>query len=215
MFQEERYRMVSEQIEQRGIDDPRLLEVMRRVPRHLFVPEEMIVAAYEDDPLPIGDGQTISQPFIVAYMTNLFHFKGSEKVLEIGTGSGYQAMILAGMVNTVHTVERHSLLAESAAARIKQLGANNVWVHCGDGSGGWPQFAPYDAILMTAAAPQIPEQVLAQLCDGGQLVAPVGSMGRQVLQHWSRKGNEFQYKDLLPVTFVPLRGECGWSTLDW
>ena len=206
-----RERMVREQIEPRGVTDPRVLDAMRRVPRHLCVPPDYRDLAYSDGPLPIGHGQTISQPYIVAYMTALLRLKGDEKVLEIGTGSGYQAAVLAHLAREVHTVERIPALAEQAAERLRQLGYTNVTVHLGDGTLGLPQFAPYDAILVTAAAPQVPQSLLEQLADGGRLVIPVGSRGVQYLERWLRFGDEFHRQVLDPVAFVPLIGEEGWG----
>lgn len=206
-----RERMVREQIEARGVTDRRVLEAMRRVPRHLFVPPEYRDAAYSDGPLPIGHGQTISQPYIVAYMTALLHLKGDEKVLEIGTGSGYQAAVLAHLAREVHTVERIPALAERAAALLRRLGLTNVTVHQGDGSLGLPAFAPYDAILVTAAAPRVPPSLLDQLADGGRLVIPVGSHGLQHLERWRRVGDALRRQILDPVAFVPLIGEEGWG----
>ena len=206
-----RERMVREQIEARGVTDPRVLEAMRRVPRHLFVPPDYRDLAYSDGPLPIGHGQTISQPFIVAYMTALLRLKGDEKVLEIGTGSGYQAAVLAHLAREVHTVERIPALAEQARQRLEALGLDNVTVHLGDGTLGLPELAPFDAILVTAAAPKVPQSLLDQLADGGRLVIPVGSRGVQYLERWLRFGDEFRRQVLDPVAFVPLIGEEGWD----
>ncbi len=207
-----RERMVREQIEARGVRDPRVLDAMRRVPRHLFVPAEYRDAAYSDGPLPIGYGQTISQPFIVAYMTALLHLKGDEKVLEIGTGSGYQAAVLAHLAHEVHTVERIPALADRAEALLRRLGLTNVTVHRGDGTLGLPAYAPYDAILVTAAAPKVPQSLLDQLADGGRLVIPVGGHGLQHLERWTRLGEEFRRQVLDAVAFVPLIGEEGWAS---
>ena len=202
--------MVIEQIAARGVRDPRVLEAMRRVPRHLFVPPDYREEAYGDFPLPIGQGQTISQPFIVAYMSALLNLKGNEKVLEIGTGSGYQAAVLAHLAREVHTVERLPHLALRASERLETLGLNNVAVHVGDGTLGWPENAPYDAIIVTAAAPKIPEPLLEQLAEGGRLVAPVGDRGFQHLERWTRHQGALQREVLEPVAFVPLLGEYGW-----
>lgn len=206
-----RERMVREQIEARGVTDRRVLEAMRRVPRHLFMPPEYRDAAYSDGPLPIGHGQTISQPYIVAYMTALLHLKGDEKVLEIGTGSGYQAAVLAHLAREVHTVERIPALADRAEGLLRRLGLTNVTVHRGDGTLGLPEFAPYDAILVTAAAPKVPQSLLDQLADGGRLVIPVGSHGVQYLERWRRLGEEFRRQVLDAVAFVPLIGQEGWG----
>lgn len=207
-----RERMVREQIEARGVTDPRVLDAMRRVPRHLFVPPDYRDLAYSDGPLPIGHGQTISQPYIVAYMTALLRLKGDEKVLEIGTGSGYQAAVLAHLAREVHTVERIPALAEQARRRLEALGLTNVTVHISDGTLGLPELAPFDAILVTAAAPKVPQSLLDQLADGGRLVIPVGSRGVQYLERWLRFGDEFRRQVLDPVAFVPLIGEEGWSS---
>lgn len=207
--------MVLEQIERRGLRNPRLLAAFRKVPRHLFVPVELRDRAYDDGPLPIGKGQTISQPYIVALMTSLLALEGDERVLEIGTGSGYQAAILGEMSKEVHTVERHAGLALRAAEVLSQLGYLNVHVHTGDGSLGWEQAAPYDAIVVTAAAAAPPPPLLNQLAEGGRLVLPVGSRMEQILQVWHKQAGTFTYENIIPVSFVPLRGQYGWSERDW
>ncbi len=207
--------MVSRQIERRGIKAPQLLEAMRQIPRHLFVQPLMQDRAYEDNPLPIGENQTISQPYIVALMTSLIYLEGVENVLEIGTGSGYQAAILSRLAKTVHTIERHRSLARRAESILKELNIQNVTVHVGDGSVGLPDFAPFEAILITAAMPQVPGVLLDQLSKDGRLVAPVGSSGKQILQRWTREGETFSREDLIPVTFVPLRGKLGWKSSEW
>jgi protein-L-isoaspartate(D-aspartate) O-methyltransferase len=188
---------------------------MRQVPRHLFVPPDVRHLAYHDGPLPIGDGQTISQPYIVALMTSLLALKGDENVLEIGTGSGYQAAILSRLAKTVHTVERHINLAVRASQTLQELGYTNVFVHHGDGTLGWPEAAPYDAILVTAAAPTAPPPLLEQLADGGYLVLPVGNRFSQDLQRWQRTGQHYQTESFLPVAFVPLLGKYGWKEELW
>ena len=210
-----RTEMVADQIARRGLHDPRLLAAFQHVPRHLFLPPLLRSHAYEDRPLPIGKNQTISQPYIVALMTSLLALKGDEKVLEIGTGSGYQAAILSTMAQTVHSIERHQELADAARARLVRLGYYNVQVHCADGSSGWPQAAPYQAIIVTAAAVAAPKPLLEQLAEGGRLVLPVGGSQGQVLQLWTRESGRLDYQDMLPVSFVPLRGEFGWSEDDW
>lgn len=210
----ERLRMVDEQLYKRDIRDPRVLEAMRSVPRHRFVPEEHRYMAYNDGPLPIGGGQTISQPYIVALMTQLLDLTGDEKVLEIGTGSGYQAAVLSHLAQEVYSVERDPRLAEHADQVLKALGLDNVHVQVGDGSLGIPEHAPYDAILVTAAAPDVPRVLLEQLADGGRLVIPVGGRLGQYLEKWWRKGSEFSKDVLVPVAFVPLRGQYGWEN-DW
>ena len=207
-YERDRKRMVKEQIERRGLHNPRLLTAFESVPRHLFVPEEYRYSAYDDNPLPIGFGQTISQPYIVALMTDLLGLKGNEHVLEVGAGSGYQAAILGMMAGEVHTVEYVSELAAGADKLLKVLGVDNVHCHFGDGSVGWPEAAPYDGILVAAAAPQTPKSLLEQLRDGGRLVLPVGGRGFQQLEVWERQGDGFESKTITTVAFVPLRGEA-------
>jgi protein-L-isoaspartate(D-aspartate) O-methyltransferase len=209
-FAGERQRMVEEQLCPRGIDDPRVLAVFESTPRHLFVPEESRPWAYADSPQSIGFGQTISQPFIVALMTQLLHLTGSERVLEVGAGSGYQAAILAQLVADVDTVEFIPELAERAACTLAELGLDNVHVHSGDGSEGWPACAPYDAILVAAAAPHVPPPLLEQLAAHGRLILPVGRHGTQELQLWQREQGTFEHKAIIPVAFVPLHGRHGW-----
>ncbi len=210
-----RQRMVSEQIIARGITDQRVLDAMRRIPRHWFVPEEYANIAYSDTPLPIGNGQTISQPYIVALMTELMELEGDENVLEVGTGSGYQAALLACLAHQVHTIERHAGLAGKAEDVLLQLGVTNVLVHVGDGSLGLPKYAPYQAIMITAAAPHIPQPICDQLDQGGRLVAPVGGAGGQMLDRWRKLGTEFKQEHIAPVAFVPLRGQHGWKEDNW
>ena len=207
--------MVAHQIEQRGLRDPRLLAALRSVPRHLFVPENQRGMAYDDYPLAIGSGQTISQPYIVALMTDLLQLRGQENVLEIGTGSGYQAAILACLAGCVVTIERYEFLALRARQVLAELGYLNIQVHTGDGALGWPAAAPFQGILVTAAAPSPPAPLLEQLADGGRLVIPVGGRSGQTLQVWQRQGTEFEHEDILPVAFVPLRGKHGWDLQAW
>jgi len=211
----ERWRMVEEQIAGRSIQDQRLLEVMRSVPRHCFVPAEYRHLAYADGPLPIGSGQTISQPYIVALMTQALQLNDEDRVLEIGTGSGYQAAILAHLAGEVYTIERHKGLARRAADTLEELGLTNVTVHIGDGSLGLPQYAPYQAIIVTAAAPRVPQTLLEQLDDGGRMVIPVGGQMGQYLEYWVRRGTRYTQDALVPVAFVPLRGKLGWEDNDW
>jgi len=213
-YEQQRRRMVKEQIAGRDIHDPRILAAMQSVPRHLFVPPNYRHQAYSDGPLPIGGGQTISQPYIVALMTLLLNLKGDEKVLEIGTGSGYQAAILAHLAQEVHTIERDPYLAEHAWQVLTSLGLPNVFVHVGDGSKGLESKAPYQAILVTAAAPSVPQALLDQLDEGGRLVIPVGGRAGQYLEKWQRTGSRIVQDVLVPVAFVPLRGEYGWEK-DW
>jgi len=210
-FQIVRKRMVEEQIAARGVLDPRLLAVMGSLPRHLFVPADDLAWAYADGPLPIGHGQTISQPYIVALMTELLQVESTDRVLEVGTGSGYQAAVLGQLAAEVHTVEMIPELAAQAARVLTDLGYINVYVHLGDGSLGWLEDAPYAGILVAAAAPSAPQPLLDQLADGGRLVVPVGSRGLQHLEVWNRTGNKFKRQDNLGVAFVPLRGEFGWK----
>ena len=214
-FALERQRMVVQQIQARDIYDQHVLEAMRTVPRHRFVPSENLPHAYMDGPLPIGCGQTISQPYIVALMTQMLQLNGDETVLEVGTGSGYQAAILASLVRKVITIERFSELAKGAAKVLKELGFTNVEVHVGDGSLGWQEQAPYQAIMVTAAAPLTPKSLLNQLDDHGRLVIPVGEQWGQYLERWIRQGKEFNREVLTPVAFVPLRGEEGWKDERW
>jgi len=209
--QEARKRMVDGQIALRGITSPRVLEAFLEVPRQLFVPKNQQARAYQDSPLPIGLGQTISQPYIAAYMTDYLQLAGLERVLEIGTGSGYQAAILGILAEEVHTIERHPFLADSAARLLQELGYLNIQVHKGDGSQGLPDCAPYQAIMVTAAAPEVPAPLLDQLAEGGRLIMPVGSRGGQVLLLYRREGNRFQREELVPVAFVPLIGKHGWE----
>lgn len=210
-FDAARERMVTEQIVQRGVRDPRVLETMRQVPRHKFFPEDARPYAYLDSPLKIGNGQTISQPYIVALMTELLDVRPEDKVLDVGTGSGYQAAVLALLAREVHSIERVSTLAEAAGAILTALGYANVQVHLGDGTGGYPEAAPYDRILVAAAAPQAPPALKAQLAEGGRLVIPVGSRTLQRLQIWDLEDGKFKQADSIPVVFVPLIGEGGWE----
>lgn len=207
--------MVEGQLTARNIRDARVLQAMGSVPRHRFVPLEHRHLSYNDGPLPIGSGQTISQPYIVALMTQLLLLEGEEKVLEIGTGSGYQAAVLARLAQEVHTIERQNRLAEHAQAVLRELGIENVSIHIGDGSQGLPEQAPFQAILVTAAAPEVPPILLEQLAEGGRLVLPVGSRLGQYLERWTRGGSEFSQEVLVPVAFVPLRGRYGWKEEDW
>lgn len=214
-FTQQREQMVREQIASRGIQNRSVLGAMLSVPRHLFVPPEYRSMAYADGPLPIGEGQTISQPYIVALMSEQLELQGNETVLEVGTGSGYQAAILSQLAHQVHTIERHARLAEAARASLTSMGATNVSVHVGDGSVGLPQYAPYGGILVTAAAPEAPKPLLEQLADGGRLVIPVGGSLGQVLETWQRQGSHYNQESVLPVAFVPLRGAHGWGDDHW
>ena len=208
-----RARMVAEQIVRRGVGDERVLRAMATVPRHLFVPEHLRDSAYEDGPLPIGEDQTISQPYIVAAMTAAARLKPGVRVLEIGTRSGYGAAVVSRIAAEVYTVERVSALAAAAAARLARLGYANVHVREGDGSRGWPEHAPYDAILVTASGPRVPEALLEQLAVGGRLVMPVGvSLAQRLVRVTRTEADEYQYDDLEGVTFVPLIGVEGWPS---
>lgn len=203
--------MVAEQIVRRGIRDERVIAAFHEVQRHRFVPERERARAYEDSPLPIGQNQTISQPYIVAYMLQALNLRGDEKVLEIGTGSGYQAALLGNLAGEVYTIERHEALAESAKKLLMELGYVNVHVVHADGSEGWPDHAPYDAAIVAAGAPVVPQQLLDQLAEGGRLVIPVGEAGRQMLQLWTLTEGQADFEELVPVAFVPLIGKHGWK----
>ncbi|HVG69621.1 MAG TPA: protein-L-isoaspartate(D-aspartate) O-methyltransferase [Vicinamibacterales bacterium] len=199
-----RRRMVNEQIADRDVRDPRVLEAMRKVPRHRFVPPALIPRAYDDSPLPIGYDQTISQPFIVAHMTEALGIQGSHKVLEIGTGSGYQAAVLGELARTVYTIEIVPELARGAAATLKALGYSNVRVRAGDGYAGWPEQAPFDRIMLTAAPEEIPKPLIDQLAPRGRLLAPVGEQGSvQWLTIVEKTPQGVTQRRTLPVRFVP------------
>ncbi|MGB2599876.1 MAG: protein-L-isoaspartate(D-aspartate) O-methyltransferase [Candidatus Omnitrophota bacterium] len=202
-FAARRRQMVEGQIESRGVTDRNVIKAMMKVKRHLFVPRNLIDAAYRDTPLPIGHGQTISQPYIVAYMTEAAGLKSTDRVLEIGTGSGYQAAILGEIAKEVYTIEIVKPLAESAESRLKQLGYDNIKVKWGDGYEGWPEYAPFDAIVVTAAPPEIPEELVTQLKTGGKMVVPVGSFFQE-LYLIIRAESGYEKKALLPVRFVPM-----------
>lgn len=206
-----RAEMVEEQLRQRGIKDERVLAAFLKVPRHKFVRSQDLWCAYDDYPLPIGYGQTISQPYIVALMTELLELQGNEQVLEIGTGSGYQAAILAELAKEVITIERIPELARRARQVLMSLGYRNVTVLIGDGSLGAPEFAPFDAIIVTAAAPHPPKALLAQLKDGGRLVIPIGDRHLQELVRFIRHGERYEMQQHGPCLFVPLIGEEGWG----
>ncbi len=210
-WQHLRERMVQEQLEARHITDPHVLRAMREIPRHHFVPHELEHLAYRDSPLPIGQDQTISQPYIVAYMTECLALTGCETVLEIGTGSGYQTAILCQLARHVYSIERHDSLAERAAANIDALGIENVEIHVGDGSQGLPDMAPFDAIVISAAAPALPIALRGQLAEGGRMVLPVGDSQSQYLERVYRCGNTWNIEQLMPVMFVLLIGRYGFS----
>lgn len=212
-FSKARQEMVDSQIINRGISDERVLNVFRKIPRHFFVQESDKDNAYSDHPLPIGQGQTISQPYIVALMTSLLDLTGDEKVLEIGTGSGYQTAIMASLAKEVHSIERIKRLSQFAEDNLRELCLENVYLHVGDGSLGWPDAAPYDRILITAAAPGISDDLLNQLNVNGRIVSPLGGRWRQDLEVWVKEKNGIKKEKILPVVFVPLRGVHGWQDL--
>ncbi|MEQ5814304.1 protein-L-isoaspartate(D-aspartate) O-methyltransferase [Marinobacter sp. NFXS11] len=212
-FELQRASMVDFQLRARGIESPIVLEAMGRVPREHFIPERMKDCAYDDGPLPIGAGQTISQPYIVALMTEALNLEGGERVLDIGTGSGYAAAVLGCIASEVFSIERVPELADRAARTLAADGFDNVRVRCGDGTIGWPEHQPFDGIIVAAGAPAVPESLKHQLAVGGHLVIPVGSdHSVQSLERITRlTENEFRTEDLGAVRFVPLIGEQGWS----
>ena len=210
-YDSERNRMVVEQIEARGVRDLRVLAAMRKVPRHEFMPAALRDRAYGDHAMPIGDGQTISQPYIVALMTELLELKGPERVLEIGTGSGYQAAVLAELCDKVYTVERIKSLADRARAALDRTGYRSVAIKVFDGTYGWKEMAPFDAIIVTAAAPEVPAPLIEQLKEGGRLVVPVGERYSQVLVTVIRTGRGTTVRSSIPCVFVPLIGNHGWK----
>lgn len=202
--------MVKNQIISRGIKDERVIFAFLKVPRHKFVPEKNILEAYDDHPLPIGEGQTISQPYIVALMTECLGLKGDEKVLEIGTGSGYQTAILAELAHEVYSIERISSLAEKAKLILEELGYKNIKIKIGDGTLGWEEFSPYDGIIVTAGSPEIPPPLLNQLNDGGRLVIPLGDSFSQVLTVVEKNKDKIKKEEICGCIFVPLVGKYGW-----
>ncbi len=210
-FQELREIMVETQLIPRGIKDRRVIDAMKRVPRHLFVSEAMQYRAYDDMALSIGEGQTISQPYMVAAMTEFLELTGDERVLEIGTGSGYQAAILAELSKEVYTVERVSVLSEQAKALFHALGYKNIHVKVGDGTSGWPEEAPFNRIIVTAGTPKIPEPLKEQLSDEGIMIAPVGDRFSQQIIKVKKSKNIFSESFHTPCVFVPLIGEHGWK----
>ena len=203
--------MIEKQLRRRGITDSAVLAAMSAVPRHEFVSEELRSHAYDDLPLPIGGGQTISQPYIVAAMTAALRLQPTDRVLEIGTGCGYQAAVLSRLATQVFTIERRPELASSASAKLTRLGYSNAHVHCGDGTLGLADFAPFDAVLVAAAAPAIPKPLLAQLAEGGRMILPVGGTEHQELQLIEKCGDAFPTKMLEGCRFVPLVGYFGWQ----
>ena len=208
-FKESRHTMVERQIKARGITDEKVLEVMRKLPRHLFVDSSMMEKAYSDHPLPIAEGQTISQPYIVALMTEALELKGTEKILEIGTGSGYQAAVLAEICKEVYSIEIRDGLAESARELLKSLGYENIKVKSADGYFGWDEYAPYDAIIITCAVNHVPPLLIKQLKDGGRLILPLGSvLYYQTLTLIDKQGENLNVNYITEVTFVPMIGEA-------
>jgi protein-L-isoaspartate(D-aspartate) O-methyltransferase len=211
-FARERERMVEEQLVARGVTDPRVLDVMRRVPRHMFVDDAWRERAYDDHPLPIGEGQTISQPFIVGRMTELLRLTGSEKVLEIGTGSGYQAAMLAELGARVCTIERLPKLAARARQILDMLGYTNVWVRVANGTLGWPDEAPFDRIVVTAGGPSVPPPLFEQLAEGGRMVMPVGDAATQVLKVIEKRQGAMHVTEDSRCVFVKLVGKYAWES---
>jgi protein-L-isoaspartate(D-aspartate) O-methyltransferase len=207
----QREEMIEKQLRRRGINDAAVLAAMAEVPRHEFVSENVRSHAYDDLPLPIGSGQTISQPYIVAAMTAALHLQPGDRVLEIGTGCGYHAAVLSRLAKEVFTIERRPELASSASATLARLGYSNAHVHCGDGTLGLPELAPFDAILVAAAAPAVPKPLLAQLAEGGRIILPIGGAEHQELQLIEKHGDSFPTKMLEGCRFVPLLGHHGWQ----
>ena len=210
-FERERRRMVEEQLVRRGITDARVLAAIGRVPRHLFVQEAMRERAYGDHPLPIGEDQTISQPYIVGLMSSLLALTGREKVLEVGTGSGYQTAVLAELARRVCSIERLPGLALQARARLEALGYANVWVRVGNGTLGWPDEAPFERILVTAGGPTVPPPLFAQLAEGGLMVLPVGETTGQTLTLVENVGGQMRKRACGDCSFVPLVGKYAWE----
>jgi protein-L-isoaspartate(D-aspartate) O-methyltransferase len=205
---EARLRMVREQVRARGVENRRVLRAMEQVPRHQFVPEDVRDQAYDDRPLPIGSGQTISQPYIVGLMTELLEVEPTDRVLEIGTGSGYQAAVLSRLVSQVYTIEIVQPLGEQARRTLARLGYANVHTRIGDGYKGWPEAAPFDGIVVTAAPQQVPQPLLDQLAVGGKLVVPVGDAWQDLTVYTKQRDGTFQKRNVLPVRFVPMTGEA-------
>lgn len=210
-FQKLREFMITNQLIPRGIKDHRVLDAMRHVPRHIFAGGHNLANAYDDMALPIGEGQTISQPYMVAIMTELLELKGQEKVLEIGTGSGYQGAVLAELAKEVYSLERIALLADRAATEYRTLGCDNIHIRTGDGTLGWPEEAPFDRIIITAASPGLPEPLMEQLAMNGILVIPVGSRYSQQLLKITKTDHGIKEEYHTPCVFVPLIGKYGWE----
>ena len=210
-FARARQKMVKEQIIGRGVRDPRVIEAMTRIPRHFFIPEALFGQAYRDTALPIGEGQTITQPYMVAFMGEALCLGGNERVLEVGTGSGYQAAVLSCLAGRVYSVERIRALLERARKALDRVQCHNVVTQLSDGSYGWPEEAPFDAILVTAGAPSLPRPLLGQLREGGTLVVPVGDRNCQRLIRVRKDARGLSQEELLECNFVSLVGEYGWS----
>lgn len=204
-----RKEMVENQIIARGIADKKVINAMLKVERHLFVPDEYVQQAYEDYPLPIGEGQTISQPYIVALMTQSLALTKTSKVLEIGTGSGYQAAILAEICDSVYTIELFETLSKQAEITLNEVGYKNIRLKSGDGYAGWEQFGPFDAIIVTCAPTHVPQALQYQLAEGGKMVIPVGQANNQELVLYEKKNNNIHKKDIVPVRFVPMLDKSG------
>jgi protein-L-isoaspartate(D-aspartate) O-methyltransferase len=210
-YDKERGRMVDEQIAVRGVADPRILAAMRKVPRHEFLPEAIRGMAYQDSALPLGEAQTMSQPYMVALMSQLLELKGTERVLEIGTGSGYQAAVLAELCEKVYTVERVKMLADRARSALDRLGYRSVAIKVYDGTYGWKEMAPFDAIMVTAGAPDVPAPLVAQLNEGGRMIIPVGERFGQTLLKVVKTPEGPVTEKSIPCMFVPLIGNHGWK----
>ena len=211
-YETSRTRMVEEQLVRRGVTDERVVGAMRRIPRHLFVEAPLRDRAHGDHPLPIGEEQTISQPYIVGFMTQLLELRGQEKVLEVGTGSGYQTAVLAELARRVCTIERLPRLAERARTLLEQLGYDNVWVRVGSGTLGWPDEAPFDRILVTAGGPSVPPPLFQQLAEGGRMVVPVGDVTNQTLTVVEKIRGEMKTRSCGECKFVKLVGKYAWET---
>ncbi|MCM8798746.1 MAG: protein-L-isoaspartate(D-aspartate) O-methyltransferase [Candidatus Omnitrophica bacterium] len=209
-----REEMVKNQIVARGIKDQRVIRAFLKVPRHIFVLEKDLPQAYNDHPLPIGEGQTISQPYMVALMTECLRLKGGERVLEIGTGSGYQTAILAELAGEVYSIERFPSLGEKAGMLLAKLGYKNISIKVGDGTLGWEEFSPYDRIIVTASSPEIPSPLITQLKEGGYLVIPLGESFSQVLTVVEKFGDKIKRQEICGCVFVPLIGRYGWQSDD-
>lgn len=210
-FEKERIRMLEDQIMARGVRDERVLSAMRKIPRHEFMPEAIRGMAYTDNALPLGEGQTISQPYMVALMSELLGLKGTERILEIGTGSGYQAAVLAELCEKVYTVERIKMLADKARATLDRLGYKSVAIKVFDGTYGWKEMSPFDAIMVTAGAPDVPAPLIEQLAIGGRMVIPVGDRYGQTLVKVVRTAEGLVTEKSIPCVFVPLIGNHGWK----